>query len=94
VGAQRAIGEAGRWLGRGLVQLVLMVDPERIVVGGGGAGVGGDFLAEASETLTSSLPGARYRPVIPIVPARFGEWSGAVGAALGGRRVQNGDHDW
>jgi glucokinase len=94
VGAQRAIGEAGRWLGRGLVQLVLMVDPERIVVGGGGAGVGGNFLAEASETLTSSLPGARYRPVIPIVPARFGEWSGAVGAALGGRRVQNGDHDW
>jgi hypothetical protein len=34
----------------------------------------------------------RLRPEVPAVePARFGSWSGAVGAALAGRQVHNGD---
>lgn len=87
-------GSVGAWLGRGLVTLTLMLDPEVIVVGGAVSEAGDRLLDPARRCLVAELPGEAYRPSVPIIPARFGAFSGAVGAALAGRAVHNGDNDW
>jgi len=79
--AREAVAVVGRWLGIGLSGLANIFDPELIVIGGG-VGRAGDLLLDpAREQLASrALPpvAARAR----IVPARFGEESGMLGAAL------------
>lgn len=89
-----AFDSAGTWLGRGLVALTLMVDPEIVVVGGAVSEAGDLLLDSARRYVAAELPGAAHRSVVPIVPARFGAFSGAVGAALAGQAVQNGANDW
>lgn len=92
--AREALGSAGMWLGRGLAALTLMVDPEIVVVGGAVSEAGDLLLEPAREWLANELAGAAHRPAVPIVPARFAGFSGAMGAALAGRAVHNGDNDW
>lgn len=94
VRAKEALSEVGRWLGRGLVNLVLLLDPERIVVGGAAAGAGEFLIEPARQILAASMSGSAFRTPPAVVSARFGSLSGAVGAALAGRRVHNGLHDW
>jgi glucokinase len=89
-GATGAIEEAGRWLGRGLANLVLLFDPARIVIGGAAVAAGPPLLATAEAVVRERMSGAPYRRLPAVVPARFGSLSGAVGAALAGREVQNG----
>ena len=93
-GAVHALTEAGRWLGRGVANLILMFDPRRVVVGGAAAAAGPILFSAAREVVTGAMSGSALRPEVPIAPAQFGAWSGAVGAALAGRRVHNGSHDW
>lgn len=88
-----AVAEVGRWLGRGIANLVLILDPVRVIVGGAAAAIGEPLLEPARRVLAESMSGARVRPEVPIVASRFGSLSGAVGAALAGREVQNGVHD-
>lgn len=92
--AQEALSEVGRWLGRGLVDLVLLLDPERIVVGGAAVGAGEFLLGPARQILAAAMSGSAFRTPPAVVSAHFGSLSGAVGAALAGRRVHNGAHDW
>lgn len=94
VGAVRALSEAGRWLGRGVANLILLLDPRRVVVGGAAAAAGPILFSAAREAVTAAMSGSAFRPEVPIEPARFGAWSGAVGAALAGRRVHNGSNEW
>jgi glucokinase len=91
--ALRAFTEAGEWLGRGLMSLILMFDPACIVVGGGAATDGELLLAPARRIVSETLPGAAVRSAVPLVPAALGPLAGAVGAALSGREVQNDRHD-
>jgi glucokinase len=88
-----AVEEMGRWLGEGLVNLVLMCDPARIVVGGAAVGTGETLLRPARAVLAEFLPGSSFRPAVPVVGAGLGAFSGAVGAALAGRQVHNDAHD-
>lgn len=92
--AIEAFRAAGNWLGRGVAALTLMVDPEIVVVGGAVSEAGELLLAPAREWLAKELPGAAHRRPIPMVPARFTGSAGAMGAALAGRAVHNGDNDW
>jgi glucokinase len=94
VAAVRALEEAGRWLGRGIANLILTLDPRRVVVGGAAAAAGPVLFAAARDFVGTAMSGADFRPEVPIEPARFGSWSGAVGAALAGRHVHNGRNDW
>jgi len=72
--------ETGEALGRLLVSLVNLLDPERIVVGGGLAQAGELLLEPAGELLAKrSMVGRRTRP--RLVPARFGTEAGLLGAA-------------
>lgn len=88
--AVSAIGDAGRWLGRGLANLVLTLDPARIVIGGAAAGAGQPLLGPAATVLREAMAGAAVRSQVPVLPARFGPWAGAVGAAIAGRERDNG----
>lgn len=78
---RRAVEELGWWLALGLANLTAILDPERIVVGGGlsTAGVLFDPVRRAFGAL---VVGHRVRPEVPIVPAELGEHAGAIGAAL------------
>jgi glucokinase len=76
-----AVAEACRHLGAALASLIMVLGPERIVVGGG--------VAAAGETLLTPLHAdvARRVPLIPpdeleIVPAVLGSYAGAMGAAV------------
>lgn len=80
--AQAAVAEVGVWLGRGVANLVAVLDPEVIVVGGAAAQAGHWLLDPAREAIASHLAGSHYRAPVLLVPARFGPLAGAVGAAL------------
>lgn len=78
-----AVSQMADFLGIGLANVVTLFGPERIVVGGG--------IAEAGDLVLGPIEKAVKRRVtlvptesIEIVPAHFGRFAGAVGAALAG----------
>ncbi len=78
-----AVTQMAEFLGIGLANVVTLFGPERIVVGGG--------IAEAGDLVLEPIADAVKRRVtlvpteqIQIVPAQFGRFAGAVGAALAG----------
>jgi glucokinase len=78
--ARELIAEAGRHLGRGLANLVSILNPEMIVVGGGIAALGNLFLIPARETMAlwaQPLAGKQVR----ITRSRLGVRAGLLGAA-------------
>lgn len=82
-----AFADVGEWLGRGLVNLVAAIDPERVVVGGGVSRAGDLLLAPARRTLAEHLVGGAHRTVPDVVAARFGPRAGLVGAAVLARQT-------
>ena len=85
VEALRVMGELGWWVGLGLANLVAILDPERIVVGGGLGHAGEMLLEPARHALARLVVGARAREAVPVVKAALGVQGGAVGAALAAR---------
>jgi glucokinase len=79
--ARDVLALIGRRLGVGLSSLVNVFNPDMIVIGGGVVAAGELVLAPARDGL-----GARglapARDHVRVVPARFGEESGMLGAAL------------
>jgi glucokinase len=73
--------EIGRWLGQGIADLAALLDPGRVVIGGGVADAGELLLRPARETFHNSLSGRGYRPFAEIVAARLGSEAGLIGAA-------------
>ena len=82
-----SITTVGEWLGRGLASLVAVLDPERIVIGGGVSEAGEMLLAPARQMLAASVTGQGRRPLPPVVGAELGNQAGAVGAAMLARRL-------
>jgi glucokinase len=80
--ARRAFAAVGHWLGVGLANLVAILDPEVVVVGGGVSAAGDQLLEPARTALERGLVGARHRVVPPVRRARYGPEAGAVGAVL------------
>jgi glucokinase len=79
--ARAAFGRVGQWLGSGLADLVNVLDPEVLVIGGGVIEAGELLLAPTREAFTESLGARRTLPVAPIVAATLGNLAGVVGAA-------------
>jgi glucokinase len=81
--AVAAFAEAGRWLGIAIANVVIALNPERVVIGGGMAAAGELILGPAREE-------ARRRVTVPplgrteIVAAELGREAGSIGAALWG----------
>lgn len=70
------------WFAVGLANLVDILDPEMVVVGGGLASVGELLLEPARHAFRSLVLAPDHRPEVPIVAARFGPEAGAIGAGL------------
>ena len=83
VTAQARLTEVGRWLGRGLVNVIAILDPATIILGGGVVAAASDLLLPvAIEEIHRRLPGATARPEVSVKAAEAGPWAGALGAAL------------
>ncbi|HKF84466.1 MAG TPA: ROK family protein [Candidatus Limnocylindrales bacterium] len=77
------LAQVGRYLGIGIANLVTLVSPDRIVIGGGVAAAGSllfePILAELHRRVrTTSLDD------VSLVAAELGTWAGAIGAAVHG----------
>lgn len=80
--ARDVLATVGRWLGVGMATVANALDPEIIVVGGGGAQAGELLLDPARDALDERIIGRAYRRIPPVVPAELGEQAGLIGAAL------------
>lgn len=80
--ARSLVEELAEWVGLGLANLIAMLDPEMIVIGGGFGSVGDLLLDPARRAVSRLLMGAEHRRETPIVPARFGAEAGVIGAGL------------
>ena len=76
------VAATGVALGRGLANLVAVLDPEVIVIGGGLGSVGPVLLEPARAALAGARFAADHWPVPKVVTAGLGPDAGAVGAAL------------
>jgi glucokinase len=79
--AAGAFHEVARWLGIGLADLVQVLDPQLLVIGGGVAEAGELLLAPARESYLDALGNRSRLPAAPIRLAQLGNLAGVVGAA-------------
>ncbi len=77
------IAQVGRYLGLGIANMVVVVTPDRVVIGGG--------IGQAVDLLLPHIQQELRRRVhvtslenVEIVPAELGTWAGAIGAAIHG----------
>jgi glucokinase len=70
------------WFAVGIANLVNVLDPDVVVVGGGLTVAGELFLAPARAAFSELVLAPDHRPMVPIVAAAFGPEAGAIGAAL------------
>jgi glucokinase len=76
------IDEFGRWVALGLVNLTNVLDPERLVLGGGLAAGADLYLAPIQTWFRELIYQPELRPMPEIAFAKWNERAGAVGAAL------------
>lgn len=79
--AHAAFVETGRWLGFGMANIVQILDPDVIVVGGGVSEAGELLLEPARRAYADRLVQRGRLPVAEIRQARLGNLAGLVGAA-------------
>jgi glucokinase len=79
--ALACFAEVGRWLGRGIAEVVSVLDPGLVVIGGGVSEAGEMLLAPARAEFAASVVGAAHRPLVPFVAATLGNDAALVGAA-------------
>jgi glucokinase len=75
-----ALRTIGRWLGVGVANLVNMLNPEVVVIGGGVIAAG-DLLLEPARAVVAERALSPSKEHARILPARFGAESGMLGAA-------------
>jgi glucokinase len=81
--ALAGLAEIGRYLGIGIANAIVMVAPDRVVIGGGIAPALDLLLEPIRRELGRRVRMARLDRV-EIVPAALGTWAGATGAAIHG----------
>ena len=84
-GARAILDEFAWWLALGMANLTNILDPARIVLGGGLVDDAPLYLDATRAALAGLVLGTASRPEVPIVPAALGARAGAVGAALLGQ---------
>ncbi len=80
--ARGLVAQVGADLGRGLCNLIAILDPDIVVVGGGLGSVGEALLGPARRIAADALHGRTHRRLPPIVVAELGPAAGAAGAAM------------
>lgn len=85
-GDRRAIdgmAEIGRYLGIGIANMVTVLTPDRVVLGGG-ISAGADLLIEPIRAQLKERVRTTSIDHLEILPAQLGTWAGAIGAAVHG----------
>ena len=80
--AQAALVKLCDWIAVGLNTMIVMADPELVVLGGGLSDLGQPFLQAVNHSYQQSYHGQDARPQLQLELAALGEYAGAVGAAL------------
>jgi glucokinase len=81
-----AFEQVGYWLGNSMVDLVQVIDPQVIVIGGGVIESGDLLLTPTMASFRDSLDARDLLPVAEIRAAQLGNLAGVVGAADLARR--------
>ncbi len=76
-----AVDRLGHWLGRGLANVVVALDPGVIVIGGGVMALGELLLVPTRASLAEHCSGSAYRSMPVIKTAILGPLAGVIGAA-------------
>jgi glucokinase len=90
-GDQRALdglGQIGRYLGIGIANMITLISPDRVVIGGGIAAAGDLLLGPIREELRSRVLTTSLDRV-ELVTAELGTWAGAIGAAVHGAETDD-----
>jgi glucokinase len=77
--AKKSYEEVGKLLGIACANIVNLLDPEGIIIGGGVVESSDLFLPELKKTLEDAVPAARD---IKVLKGKLGQEAGAIGAAL------------
>jgi glucokinase len=77
------LAQVGRYLGIGIANMVTVLTPDRVVVGGGVAAAGEIIFAPIRAELDRRVH-MTGSATVELVPAELGIWAGAIGAAIHG----------
>lgn len=80
--AAALLADLGVWLGIGMANLIAVLDPDVIVVGGGVSRAGDVVLDPARQSVAAAVEGSAYRSPTPIRAALFGEDATVIGAGM------------
>jgi glucokinase len=81
--AREGLAEVGRYLGIGISNLVVVISPDRIVIGGGIAAAGDLLFGPIRQEIQRRVHITSLDQVT-LVAAELGTWAGAIGAAVHG----------
>jgi len=93
VGDPRAIdglAQIGRYLGIGIANMIAVLSPDRIVIGGGISASADLLLGPIQEELRRRVQTTSLEQV-ELVIAELGTWAGAIGAAIHGAEMAHRD---
>ena len=88
--AMRGLGSVGRYLGIGIGNMITLISPDRVVIGGGIAAAG-DFILEPIRAEIRRRVHTTSLDDVEIVMAELGIWAGAIGAAVHGAETMDGE---
>lgn len=91
-GTERAIdglAEIGHWLGIGIANLIVVLTPDRVVIGGGVSGAGPLLLEPIRDEVRRRVH-VTDLDAVEIVAAELGTWAGAIGAGVHGAEATVG----
>ena len=87
--AEKTFEEVGKFLGIAMANIVNLIDPEIIIVGGGVVESSDLFLSRTKKTMKDHIASLESKKKIKVVKAKLGLKAGAVGAALLQLKIEN-----
>jgi glucokinase len=81
--ALAGFAEVGRYLGIGIANMIVLVSPDRVIIGGGIAAAFDLFIEAIRDELRRRVRTTSLDQV-EVVPAELGTWAGSIGAAIHG----------
>jgi glucokinase len=87
--ALAGLAQVGRYLGIGIGNMITVISPDRVIIGGGVAAAADLLLGPIHEELRRRIRTTSLDDV-EIVTAELGTWAGAIGAAVHGAEAAAG----
>jgi glucokinase len=81
-GSAAVLDEYARWVALGVANLIDLLDPSIVVLGGGVIEAADVLLDRIRAAVPAQVLAEGHRPRVPIEAAHFGEHAGAIGAAI------------